>query len=148
MKRRLGIAWSLISALCVVLVVSALITWGIIAALDSDDPVAIHEGRIVTERVPVGGSVQITFVADRRRSCPGTVVHTYSSMGEGPAQQIILSYPAIDVAAKVYRRNSAIKLPPGVGPGMWRYSMTLNSNCAGHHIVDSVLSGTIEVYEP
>ena len=118
-----------------------------LSTTNDNSPVSVHSDTSVASTVEEGGKLAVQFTADRRRSCPGLVVHTFSQLGKGrtASSQVILSYPAIEIEPGTYRRNLIVEMPPLVTPGKWRYTMALDSNCNGTRVIDQVVTTDIDV---
>ena len=114
---------------------------------NDNSSVSIHSDTSVASTVEEGGKLAVQFTANRRRSCPGLVVHAFSQLGKdrSASSQVVVSYPAIEIEPGTYRRNLIVEMPPLVTPGKWRYTMALDSNCNGTRVIYQVVTTDIDV---
>jgi hypothetical protein len=122
--------------------------FGILLSIGDDSPVTIHaDGKVSPSTVKVGGSIDVSFTADRRRDCPGTSTHIWGQLNVPIAVQVVLSYPVLETTPKIYKRVITVVLPKEVGAGQWRYAMSLNSHCGRIAISDQIVVADI-IVEP
>lgn len=141
-------AWRFYANVAGVLIVGAVIAWGLLSALSHDGPVVetVEGPDLITETVPFGGELSFRLSVRRVSSCPGLVIHRFVSLNNDQPGTLIV--PAVIKAPDIKTTRDMIvrfKLPPSIFSGQWRYEYSISSECPTFSRNDQLAVFVIEV---
>jgi hypothetical protein len=131
-----------------VLLVAGGISYGVLHFFSVNGPVlVVVEGpEKVTPTVPYRGTMSYRISTERRASCPGRAITTFSFQGGGPPVRVTYSRPI--VSTEIKRTDDAtvyVQLPAAVFPGKWLYRQVIDSTCPTFSQQDVLVEIPIEV---
>lgn len=148
-KSKLKVAWNWYCFIAGVLVISVVLSYGLLYSLVEDGPVITAQGepRDVSKTVPVGGMVKYTFDTIRHASCPGyVIINLTSRTNHGPPAVVTFRRPVRNVEIKEYENvHAEVRLPESVFPGIWSLQSSVDSRCPTYERSDILATFDFEV---
>ncbi|WP_130231247.1 hypothetical protein [Bradyrhizobium sp. Leo121] len=142
-KRVLFAIWNTVALIALSLDAGYLI----LLAFAGSGPVWVASNlRVGSTRVPVHGSITYTIDIEARESCPGQVVQVMVLLDSDPPATVTFRRPVVLPGVSRDDVAVSIQLPDAVHPGRWRFTASIESNCATRQQLDDLAAFDVEVY--